>query len=68
MLTMLLRCCCCRSSCSLNRHLSRAYQFLNNVTFVGHGSGFVETLAASQRPGLESKEAWYQGTADAVRR
>jgi hypothetical protein len=53
---------------SLNRHLSRAYQFLNNVTFVGHGSGFVETLAASQRPGLESKEAWYQGTADAVRR
>ncbi|WIA11251.1 hypothetical protein OEZ85_011378 [Tetradesmus obliquus] len=53
---------------SLNRHLSRAYQFLNNVTLIGHGSGFVETLAASQRPGLESKEAWYQGTADAVRR
>lgn len=53
---------------SLNRHLSRAYQFLNNITFTGHGAGFVETLAANQRPGLDTKEAWYKGTADAVRR
>lgn len=43
---------------SLNRHLSRAYSFLSSVTLAGHGSGFVETLAASQRPGLESQEAW----------
>lgn len=53
---------------SLNRHLSRAYQFLNGITFQGNGQGFVESLSASQRPGLEDKGAWYQGTADAVRR
>lgn len=53
---------------SLNRHLSRAYQFLNSVTFANHGAGFVETLAASQEPGKTSQDAWYQGTADAVRR
>jgi glucose-1-phosphate adenylyltransferase len=53
---------------SLNRHLSRAYQFLNNVTMAGHGQGFVEILAASQRPGKTSQDAWYQGTADALRR
>ena len=34
----------------------------------GHGHGFVESLSASQRPGLENEGAWYQGTADAIRR
>jgi hypothetical protein len=34
----------------------------------GQGArGFVEVLSASQRPGVESQDAWYQGTADAVR-
>eukprot|EP00878_Enallax_costatus_P019691 GHUV01020781.1.p1 GENE.GHUV01020781.1~~GHUV01020781.1.p1 ORF type:complete len:431 (+),score=103.78 GHUV01020781.1:256-1548(+) len=56
------------NSTSLNRHLSRSYQFLNNVTMSGHGAGFVEILAASQRPGKTNYDAWYQGTADAVRR
>lgn len=53
---------------SLNRHLSRAYQFVNGITFAGHGTGFVETLSASQRPGQEAADAWFAGTADAVRR
>ncbi|KQK13346.1 glucose-1-phosphate adenylyltransferase large subunit [Brachypodium distachyon] len=51
------------NSASLNRHLSRAYNFSNGV---GFGDGFVEVLAATQRPGLEGKR-WFQGTADAVR-
>jgi glucose-1-phosphate adenylyltransferase len=38
------------------------------VNPAGNGQGFVESLSASQRPGLEDKGAWYQGTADAVRR
>ncbi|OEL25880.1 Glucose-1-phosphate adenylyltransferase large subunit 3, chloroplastic/amyloplastic [Dichanthelium oligosanthes] len=51
------------NSASLNRHLSRAYDFSNGVAF---GDGFVEVLAATQRPGSEGKR-WFQGTADAVR-
>ncbi|CAL4927173.1 unnamed protein product [Urochloa decumbens] len=51
------------NSASLNRHLSRAYDFSNGVSF---GDGFVEVLAATQRPGLEGQR-WFQGTADAVR-
>ncbi|KAI4967477.1 hypothetical protein ZWY2020_025819 [Hordeum vulgare] len=51
------------NSASLNRHLSRAYNFSNGV---GFGDGFVEVLAATQRPGSEGKR-WFQGTADAVR-
>lgn len=51
------------NSASLNRHLSRAYNFSDGV---GFGDGFVEVLAATQRPGLEGKR-WFQGTADAVR-
>ncbi len=46
------------NSASLNRHISRAYKF---DLF---SSGFVEILAAQQTP---DGEAWYQGTADAVR-
>ncbi|KAF8057762.1 ADG2 [Scenedesmus sp. PABB004] len=53
---------------SLNRHLSRAYRFMSGITLTGHGSGFVEALAASQRPGCDAADAWYAGTADAVRR
>ncbi|KAI4963841.1 hypothetical protein ZWY2020_010397 [Hordeum vulgare] len=52
------------NSASLNRHLSRAYNFSNGV---GFGDGFDEVLAATQRPGLEGK-MWFQGTADAVRK
>ncbi|TKV91506.1 hypothetical protein SEVIR_9G101000v4 [Setaria viridis] len=51
------------NSMSLNRHLSKAYDFSNGVAF---GNGFVEVLAATQRPGSEGKR-WFQGTADAVR-
>ncbi|KAK3146172.1 hypothetical protein QOZ80_3BG0262600 [Eleusine coracana subsp. coracana] len=51
------------NSQSLNRHLSRAYDFSNGVAF---GDGFMEVLAATQRPGTEGKR-WFQGTADAVR-
>ncbi|XP_006651788.2 glucose-1-phosphate adenylyltransferase large subunit 1, chloroplastic/amyloplastic [Oryza brachyantha] len=51
------------NSASLNRHLSRAYNFSNGVAF---GDGFVEVLAATQTPGSEGKR-WFQGTADAVR-
>jgi glucose-1-phosphate adenylyltransferase len=53
---------------SLNRHLSRAYSFVNGITFTGHGAGFVETLNATQRPGVVTQDAWFKGTADAVRR
>ncbi|KAL6008998.1 beta-adaptin [Asimina triloba] len=51
------------NSQSLNRHLARTYDFGNDINF---GNGFVEALAATQRPG-ESGKKWFQGTADAVR-
>ncbi|KAK1294673.1 hypothetical protein QJS10_CPA16g01815 [Acorus calamus] len=51
------------NSQSLNRHLARTYNFGNGVNF---GDGFVEVLAATQRPG-ESGKRWFEGTADAVR-
>jgi len=46
------------NSASLNRHIARTYKF-DQFT-----RGFVEVLAAQQTP---KGEAWYQGTADAVR-
>lgn len=46
------------NSASLNRHIKNTYQF-------GHFSeSFVDVLAAEQTPG---NQAWFQGTADAVR-
>ncbi|XP_074566545.1 glucose-1-phosphate adenylyltransferase large subunit 1-like isoform X2 [Curcuma longa] len=51
------------NSASLNRHLSRTYNFGNGINF---GDGFVEVLAATQTPG-ETGMNWFQGTADAVR-
>lgn len=51
------------NSASLNRHLARAYNLGNGVSF---GDGFVEALAATQTPG-EAGKKWFQGTADAVR-
>ena len=45
-------------SASLNRHISRAYNF------VGFRDEFVEVLAAQQ---TEKNSKWFQGTADAVR-
>lgn len=45
-------------SASLNRHISRAYNF------VGFRDEFVEVLAAQQ---TEENSKWFQGTADAVR-
>ena len=47
------------NSASLNRHIARTYQFDR------FREGFVAIVAAEQTP--ESK-AWFQGTADAVRR
>jgi len=46
------------NSASLNRHVSRAYNFS------GWSEGFVEVLAAQQTP---ENPGWFQGTADAVR-
>ena len=46
------------NSASLNRHLSRTYNFS------GFHEGFVEVLAAQQTP---ENSNWFQGTADAVR-
>jgi len=46
------------NTASLHRHIREAYKFDS------FGSGFVEILAAEQN---EAGEAWYQGTADAVR-
>jgi glucose-1-phosphate adenylyltransferase len=46
------------NSASLNRHLSRAYNFS------GFSDGFVEVLAAQQ---TKENPDWFQGTADAVR-
>lgn len=51
------------NSFSLNRHLSRAYNFGNVSTY---GEGFVEVLAATQTSG-EAGKKWFQGTVDAVR-
>jgi len=47
------------NSASLNRHISRTYQFDD------FSRGFVEILAAEQ---TVETERWFQGTADAVRR
>ncbi|MGE5655488.1 MAG: glucose-1-phosphate adenylyltransferase [Actinomycetota bacterium] len=47
------------NSASLNRHLSRAYNFS------GFSDGFVEVLAAQQ---TQENPSWFQGTADAVRK
>ena len=46
------------NSASLNRHISRTYNF------AGFSEGFVEVLAAQQTP---ENPNWFQGTADAVR-
>jgi glucose-1-phosphate adenylyltransferase len=46
------------NSASLNRHISRTYRFSQ------FSDGFVEILAAEQRP---DSPQWFQGTADAVR-
>lgn len=46
------------NSASLNRHLSRTYNFS------GLSEGFVEVLAAQQ---TKENPSWFQGTADAVR-
>ncbi|CDN12147.1 Glucose-1-phosphate adenylyltransferase [Richelia intracellularis] len=46
------------NSASLNRHISRTYNFS------GFTEGFVEVLAAQQTP---ESQTWFQGTADAVR-
>lgn len=46
------------NSASLNRHISRAYNFS------GFSDGFVEVLAAQQ---TKENPQWFQGTADAVR-
>lgn len=46
------------NSASLNRHISRTYNFS------GFNEGFVEILAAQQTP---ENPNWFQGTADAVR-
>ncbi|KAJ8442002.1 hypothetical protein Cgig2_020147 [Carnegiea gigantea] len=50
------------NSASLNRHMYRTYHGNGNK----FGDGFVEVLAAMQRPG-EAGQKWFQGTADAVR-
>ncbi|MEM6837338.1 MAG: glucose-1-phosphate adenylyltransferase [Cyanobacteria bacterium P01_C01_bin.120] len=47
------------NSASLNRHISRTYQFSQ------FSEGFVEVLAAQQTP---ESPSWFQGTADAVRK
>ena len=46
------------NSSSLHRHIQQSYRFDDFST------GFVEIMAAQQTPG---NNAWYQGTADAVR-
>ncbi|XP_024367955.1 glucose-1-phosphate adenylyltransferase large subunit 1 isoform X2 [Physcomitrium patens] len=51
------------NSTSLNRHLSRTYNLGNGSSF---GDGYVEVLAAAQRPGFGG-DKWFGGTADAVR-
>lgn len=46
------------NSASLNRHIKNTYQFSH------FSEAFVDVLAAEQTPG---NQAWFQGTADAVR-
>jgi ADP-glucose pyrophosphorylase len=46
------------NSASLNRHLSQTYDLS-----AGFGQGFVEVLAAQQKP---ESPSWFEGTADAV--
>src|ERR1700748_1964119 len=46
------------NSSSLHRHIQQSYRFDD------FSNGFVEIMAAQQTPG---NNAWYQGTADAVR-
>jgi glucose-1-phosphate adenylyltransferase len=46
------------NSSSLHRHIQQSYRFDD------FSNGFVEIMAAQQTPG---SDAWYQGTADAVR-
>lgn len=48
------------NSASLNRHISRTYEFS------GFTDGFAEVLAAQQTN--ENPTSWFQGTADAVRK
>jgi len=48
------------NSASLNRHITRTYNFS------GLTEGFVEVLAAQQTP--SDSTSWFQGTADAVRK
>jgi glucose-1-phosphate adenylyltransferase len=50
-------------SASLNRHISWTY---NNTGMFSRG--WVQILAAEQAPGMTLEQAWYQGTADAVRK
>lgn len=50
-------------SASLNRHISQTYNNMGLFT-----RGWVQILAAEQAPGIPVEEAWYQGTADAVRK
>jgi len=50
-------------SASLNRHISQTYNNMGLFT-----RGWVQILAAEQSPGIPVEEAWYQGTADAVRK
>jgi glucose-1-phosphate adenylyltransferase len=50
-------------SASLNRHISWTY---NNIGIFSRG--WVQILAAEQGPEVTPEQAWYQGTADAVRK
>ncbi len=50
-------------SASLNRHIAWTYSNMGLFS-----RGWVQILAAEQSPGLAMADAWYQGTADAVRK
>ena len=50
-------------SASLNRHIAWTYGDLGLFA-----RGWVQILAAEQAPGVTPEQAWYQGTADAVRK
>lgn len=50
------------NSTSLHRHISSSYHFDR------FSRGFVEILAAQQTPNYNVEHAWYEGTADAVRK
>lgn len=43
-------------------------QTKGNLFTSSHDRAFVETLNATQSPGSVTQDAWYAGTADAVRR